>query len=101
MRNFRSESPGLERPKRGAALDDDPETVSVLSGYDLRLSPEDAGFDEIIDELGFRLLATRLTPEERLALADLWLAVQMRQGPEQAWAAVFIALLRDPLFVSY
>jgi hypothetical protein len=85
----------------GAALDDDPETVSVLSDYDLRLSPDDAGFDEIIDELGFRLLATRLTAEERLALADLWLAVQMRQGPEQAWAAVFIALLRDPLFVSY
>ena len=84
-----------------SALDEDTATTSILSEMNLSLAPADPGFEAAIDQLGFRLLAVRLSSEEQSGLADLWTTVEQDQGPEQAWAAVLIALLRDPLFVSY
>jgi hypothetical protein len=83
------------------AQDGDASTGSILSEMDLSLAPGDPDFEDALGALGFRLLAVRLSAEELSDLSGLWSAVEQDQGSEQAWAAVFIALLRDPLFVSY
>ncbi len=63
--------------------------------------PGDPEFTSQLEALHWRLFATRADSAWVAEMGELWSAVDLVVGPEEAWEAVVEALLRDPLMVTY
>lgn len=94
----------VERAAEGAADDAVAELGSagtLLAGVDATTQPGDPAFTTTLDQLHWHLYAQRPDDAWRSAVTSLWQDVAATEGPTEAWKAVLVAMLRDPLFVSY
>lgn len=63
--------------------------------------PGDEAFTLELEELHWRLTATRPDADRLAAITTFWSAVEAEEGPEAAWVGVLTVLLRDPAFLGY
>ena len=72
-----------------------------FAAVDLQARPGEPAFDQLLEDLHWRLYAVRPTDEQLAAATALWQQVESREGSSSAWQALLTALLRDPAFTSY
>jgi hypothetical protein len=73
----------------------------LLDGIDEDARPGDPVFDALLDQLHWRLYATRPDASWRAGISAVWESVSAAEGAAEAWRAVVVAMLRDPAFVGY
>ena len=73
---------------------------SLLEGL-VSLTPADPGYADALDTLLWHLTATHGDDDWRTDTTQLWQDVAADSDETTAWRAVLVAILRDPLFVSY
>lgn len=67
----------------------------------LETRPGDAEFAIEVEELAWRLTATRLSASDELLLEALWTDAEALSDPAAAWQAVISVMLREPAFLFY
>jgi hypothetical protein len=73
----------------------------MLPDLTLAHRPGDPEWEAALARTWWRMTATRLSTEDRDALADLFDAATAESGPADAWRVVLSVIFRDPLTVSY
>jgi len=77
------------------------EDSAFFADLNISHSPGDVPFDRALEQMVLRLTGRSLEQAHQESLIGLWQAVRQTSSSEEAWGAVFAALLQDPEVLSY